>query len=256
MMHPHESVARRLGAFGRAVGTAVLNAVLPPRCLRCGTGVDRPGMLCAACWEQVNFLSPPMCVVCGYPFELAPAEGPVCGACMKRAPRYDRARAVMAYDDGSRDFILRFKHADRTEGAPAYAAWMARAGADILDDAEVIVPVPLHRWRLVKRRYNQAALLAHALGKRTGLPVLPDLLARRRNTRSQGHLSTEARWRNVRSVFRLSRGGAARLAGRRVLLVDDVMTSGATVESCARVLREGGASGVDVITLARVIRPR
>jgi ComF family protein len=252
VMRPGEIVTD----LGASLLTPVLNALLPPRCLRCGGGVDRPGALCAACWEQVDFIGPPMCSCCGFPFELAPAEGTRCGACERRAPAYDHARAVMAYDAGSRDLILGFKHADRTEGAPAYAAWMARAAADLLDTVDLIAPVPLHRWRLLRRRYNQAALLANGLAARTGLPSVPDLLIRKRNNPSQGHLSPEGRWRNVRGVFAPHPGRTARLAGKRVLLVDDVLTSGATVEACAKVLRRGGATGVDVVTLARVVRPR
>ena len=234
----------------------ILNALLPPRCLRCGTSVDRPGALCGDCWEAIRFLAPPMCVTCGYPFELSPAESPICGACAKRPPAFDRARAVMAYDDASRDLILGFKHADRTEGASAYAGWMLRAGADILPDAELVVPVPLHPWRLLRRRYNQAALLAQALGKRTGTAVAPDILVRRRNTVSQGRMSTAGRWRNVQGAFAVRPRGESRIAGRRVLLIDDVLTTGATLEACARACRRAGAAGVDVLTLARVVRPR
>jgi ComF family protein len=185
-----------------------------------------------------------------------PAETPYCGACLQRRPVYDRARAAMAYDEGSRDLVLGFKHADRTEGAPAYAAWMARAAADLLDETDVIVPVPLHRWRLLRRRYNQAALLANALGKRERVPVAPDALVRKRNTPSQGAMTTDGRWRNVRGVFALRPAARRHIADRRVLLVDDVMTTGATLEACARTLKKAGAAGVDVVTLARVVRPR
>jgi ComF family protein len=197
-----------------------------------------------------------MCQGCGYPFELMPAETPYCGACLQRRPVYDRARAAMAYDEGCRDLVLGFKHADRTEGAPAYAAWMARAAADLLDETDVIVPVPLHRWRLLRRRYNQAALLANALGKRERVPVAPDALVRKRNTPSQGAMTTDGRWRNVRGVFALRPAARRHIADRRVLLVDDVMTTGATLEACARTLKKAGAAGVDVVTLARVVRPR
>lgn len=243
-------------AAGRALGRLAVNALLPPTCLRCGAAVSVPGTLCGACWEQVSFIAPPMCACCGYPFELAPAEGQLCAACQARPPAFDRARAVMAYDGGSRDLVLGFKHADRTEGAPAYATWMLRAAADVLPDAEVAVPVPLHRWRLLRRRYNQAALLANALGRRAGVPVCPDALLRTRNNPSQGAMTTRGRWRNVQGVFAAHPRRRAAVAGRRVLLVDDVMTTGATLEACARVLRRAGATGVDAVTLARVVRPR
>ena len=242
----------------RVMGGAVLNALLPPRCLRCGTGTDRPGALCGACWEKVRFLAPPWCERCGFPFELPLPGETVCAACLARSPRFDRARAVMAYDDGSRDLVLGFKHADRTEGAPAYAAWMARAGADLLADADLIAPIPLHWQRLLRRRYNQAALLARELGRRESgtAVVVPDLLRRRRATPSQGYLSPAARWRNVRGAFEVTPRHAARVAGARVLLIDDVLTTGATVETCARRLFAAGAAGVDVLILARIVRER
>jgi ComF family protein len=163
---------------------------------------------------------------------------------------------VLRYDDASRDLVLAFKHADRTDGAPAYGAWLARAGADLVADADAIAPVPLHWTRLFSRRYNQAALLALALGTHAGLPVVPDLLIRRRRTPSQGRMSATGRARNVAGAFSLNARRLAFLEGRRILLIDDVLTTGATVESCARVLLRGGAAAVDVLTLARVVRPQ
>ncbi len=240
----------------RAVIGSALNAILPPRCLSCGVIVAETGALCGPCWEGMQFLTPPMCGQCGFPFELEPHGHSLCGACLARAPAYDRARAVMAYDAGSRDLLLAFKHADRTEAAPALAKWLARAGAELLEDADIIAPVPLHRWRLFQRRYNQAALLAHALGRGREVPVLPQLLRRIRNTPSQGRLSASGRRRNVAGVFKVAPRFLERVAGKRVLLVDDVLTTGATVEACARVLKRAGASGVDVLTAARVVRAR
>lgn len=247
------------GAFTvRASDTArlALNAVLPPRCLACGAAVGQTGALCGPCWEGIDFLAPPLCRSCGFPFELDPGDEPVCGACRRQPPAFDRARAVFAYNAGSRDLLLGFKHADRTDAAPAFAQWMARAGTELLPDADAVVPVPLHRWRLFRRRYNQAALLARHLGRLTGVPVLPDLLVRRRRTPSQGAFSPAGRRRNVAGAFAVRRHDDAAVAGKRVLLVDDVLTTGATVEACARVLRRAGAAGVDVLTLGRVVRPR
>nr|WP_276570049.1 ComF family protein [Rhodovibrio salinarum] len=232
--------------------------MLPPRCLACGGPVGAAGTLCPACWEAVTFLGPPMCRCCGFPFELAPevdAGESLCAACHASPPPYAHARAVMAYDDGSRGLVLGFKHADRSEAAPAFAQWMARAGHELLTEAQVIVPVPLHRWRLFARRYNQSALLANQLGRLSGVPVVPDLLRRRRNTPSQGHLSPAGRSRNVAGAFAVHRRYAERVRGRSVLLVDDVLTTGATVAACTRVLKRAGARQVDVLTLARVVRP-
>ena len=241
----------------------VLDAVLPPRCLKCGLvvatqsgshGGGSHGTLCPACWQGLSFLGAPCCACCGQPFDFEMGPGALCGACTQAPPAFDRARAVMRYDEASRDLILAFKHADRTSLTPAFAAWLKRAGAELLADADLIVPVPLHWSRLFSRRYNQAALLAMALGDLAGKPVMPDLLIRRRATRKQGHLGRLARQRNVAGAFALHPGRASALAGKRVLLVDDVITTGATVTHCARVLRQGGAAAIDVLALARVIQ--
>jgi len=179
-----------------------------------------------------------------------------CGACIADPPRFDRARAAMRYDDAARGLVLQFKHADATHAAPGYAKWMARAGADLIAGCDLIAPVPLHRWRLLWRRYNQSALLAQALGRASGKPVLPDLLIRRRATPSQGRLGRNQRFQNVAGAFALRPVHAGKLQGLRVLLVDDVMTTGATVAECAKVLKRAGAASVDVLTLARVVRPQ
>ncbi len=238
----------------RQAAALALNAVLPPRCLHCGAMVDTPHSLCPSCWERVDFIAPPYCRVCGRPFEFDPGEENPCGACAKEMPPFDRARSIFRYDDVSRALVLAFKHGDRTDAAPALGRWLVRTGAEIVDQADMIVPVPLHWTRLFRRRYNQAALLAAALGRFSGVPTEPDLLVRRRRTRSQGRLSPAGRIRNVRGAFAIRRGRREAVRGRRILLVDDVLTTGATVAECARVLRRGGAAGVDVLTAARVVR--
>jgi ComF family protein len=233
----------------------LLDLVLPPRCLRCGLAVDSQGRLCAECWRSLTFLGPPQCRLCGYPLPHALPEAPLCGECAREAPAYDRARAALRYDDGARRLILAFKHADRTDIAPAFGVWLARAGAELLAEAELIAPVPLHRFRLLKRGYNQAAILAQALAKATALPLIPDLLQRQRATASQQGLSGRARLENVTpAAFRVHPWQRGRVEGRAVMLIDDVLTTGATVGACARVLRRAGASRVDVLTLARVVR--
>jgi ComF family protein len=256
-----------LTPWRRGVGM-VLDAVLAPQCLSCGaitegTAAGGAGALCGDCWREVTFVSAPMCALCGYPFELGSSVqdgASLCGACVRHAPVFARARAVFAYDAASRGLILGFKHADKTHGAPAYAQWMARAGAELLAEADLIVPVPLHRWRLFTRRYNQAALLAGSLvlescAREGGKAFVPDLLIRTRATPSQGRLSRRARLLNVRGAFTVNARRGDMLKGRRVLLVDDVYTTGATVDAAARALLAGGAAAVDVLTLARVVRP-
>lgn len=231
----------------------LLDVLLPPRCLACGAIVAEPGALCAECFAKVTFLGAPLCACCGDPFELPMEAGAVCAVCAADPPAYARARAVVKYDDGSRDLILRFKHADRTDCAPSFARWMIRAGRELVAEADLVVPVPLHRLRLMKRHYNQAALLALHIDRQSGTPgrYVPDLLVRARKTPPQEGLGRRGRKRNVKAAFAVT--ATERLKGARVLVIDDVLTTGATVGECARTLRRAGAAAVDVLTVARVV---
>jgi ComF family protein len=242
------SLPARLRRFGRAV----VDGILPPRCLACGAIVGEPDALCAGCWASINFFAPPWCAVCGLPFPYPVGDGAVCADCARERRSWDRARAVLRYDKNSRRLVLMLKHGDQTHLADAFGRWMRRAGAEVLDGADVIVPVPLHWTRLFARRYNQAGLLAHAIHAAGGPPVAPDWLVRRRRTPSQSRMGAAARARNVGGAFALRPGTS--VAGKRVVVVDDVLTSGATAEECARVLRRAGAGFVGVLTLARALR--
>jgi ComF family protein len=248
---------RRLrGGFRRASGR-LLDALLPPRCLACEAEVAAQGTVCAACFAALSPVTPPFCDRCGVPF----AHGgqvvrDLCPRCRQRAPAFLSARAALRYDAGAKRLILPFKHADRTDLAWPLARQMARAGAQMLARAEVIVPVPAHWRRLLGRRYDQAALLARALGSLSGRPVVPDLLCRWRSTPPLADKGAAERAITVADAFALSRRGRRAVAGRHVVLVDDVVTSGATAESCARVLIEGGARAVEVLAAARVPDPR
>lgn len=245
----------RLGkVLTRRALSRVIDALLPPQCLACRAPVDRSGQLCAPCWGELAWIEEPLCAACGLPFDFDLGPEALCAACAADHPAYDRARAVLRYDEHSRALVLAFKHADRTQGAPAFGSWMARAGAALIADAEVVAPVPLHRWRLLARRFNQAALLAAAAANGARAQVAPDLLRRLRATPSQGGLSPAQRADNVAGAFAVRRGREPLVEGRRVLLVDDVMTTGATVEACARTLKRAGARAVDVLILARVVR--
>jgi ComF family protein len=243
--------ARRLAQTFRAA----VDMLLPPRCLSCGETVAEPGALCGGCWPRLTFIAPPICAICGFPFDYDPGTGAICGDCLRDAPPFEHARTVLRYDEHSRDLVISFKHRDRTDAGPAFGKWMARAGAEILADADLIIPVPLHRRRLISRRYNQSAELCHALSRETDVPHNPDLLIRTRATPTQGRLTRVERERNVRGAFGLRPDAASALQGRRVVLIDDVLTTGATVNACARTLLRGGAAAVDVLTLARVVRP-
>jgi len=248
--------ATRLTRFSGRIFGHLLDAVLPPRCLRCGTLVTSPESLCASCWPELRFLSTPCCECCGYPFDIEASAGALCASCTASPPLFRRARAALAYDAGSKDLILAFKHADRGELAKPFARWMAQPGRDLLADSDLIIPVPLHWQRLLSRRYNQAALLATALGRLSRTPVVPDVLERQRATAKQGHLSRLGRRRNVQGAFGLRPPTRPMVTGKHILLIDDVITTGATVEGCCRILLAAGAASVDVLALAQVIRPR
>ena len=236
----------------RRIGRALVDGVLPPRCLSCGEIVDQPDALCGRCWGGITFFAPPWCVLCGLPFPHPMGEDAVCGDCARERSTWDQARAVLRYDKNSRRLLLGFKHGDHTHSAAAFGRWMHRAGSEVLAGANLLVPVPLHWTRLFQRRYNQAALLAQAVHAVGGPEVAADWLIRRRRTPAQGHLGPAARERNVRGA--LAMRPSRSVAGKRVVIIDDVMTTGATVEECARVLKRAGAASVGVLTLARALR--
>lgn len=238
----------------RRAGRTTLDLLLPPRCLTCEAVVLEQGQLCAACFRQTCFITEPVCLRCGVAF--ASGVNRTCATCLLQPPRFHAARAALLYDAQARRLVLPLKHADRTELAPILARHMARAGTLLLGRADLLVPVPLHRRRLFERRYNQAALLARALARLSGRPAVLDALHRPHPTPALDHKSAAERAAVVEGAFRANPRRVPLLAGRRVLLVDDVMTSGATANACATALLEAGAAAVDVLVAARVPDPR
>lgn len=237
----------------RRLAWGAIDLVLPPRCLACGTEIDDPLGLCADCWSELRFLGAPCCRCCGFPLPHTSIDAPLCAGCSRESPEYDRARAALRYDGRSGGLILRFKRGGRLEGVPLFARWMHAAGEELFADTDLIIPVPIHRWRLLRRGFNQSAMLAKRLSALADRPWSPGILLRRRATRSQQGLGAAARQQNVNSTTFQVRH-PERVAGARILLVDDVLTTGATVSACTTVLRRAGATAVDVLTLARVVR--
>lgn len=223
-----------------------------------GDVVDMPGTLSPHAWKNLSFIANPYCACCGLPFDFAPSsieKDSLCAACLADRPDYTSARAAMAYDDASRDFILGFKHGDQMHAVVAMVPFLKLAGGDAWAQADYVLPVPLHRWRLLRRRYNQAGVMARAMARETGVAYLPDALIRVRHTKVQGRLGVRARAENVCRAFSIRPGAAQRIAGKKLILMDDVYTTGATVRECAKILLKAGAAEVHVITLARVVKP-
>lgn len=208
------------------------------------------GGFSADAWGRIRFLDGPVCDGCGVPFEFDPGDR--CAACLAKPRAFDAARAACLYDETSRDPILKLKHADRLDLAPMLARWISRAARDLIEDADAIAPVPLHRFRLLHRRYNQAAEIARPLAAITGTPYLPDALVRRRDTATQAGKSGSGRKRNVAAAFEVPASRRKQVDGLRILLIDDVLTTGATAEGCARALKAAGAARVDLAVVARV----
>lgn len=230
-----------------------INFLLPLRCVKCGAILEKQEGLCTSCWPQIPFITKPYCSCCGRPFDFEIDEEALCGACTQYEPHYTMARSVFCYTEDSRDLILKFKHTDNLYAAPLYGKWMSELLENIKDP--LCVPVPLHWTRLFKRTYNQAALLAHEIAHLKEWLYLPSILKRTRRTPSQGHLSQKDRLKNVRGAFSVAAYKKPLLKGKLVLLVDDVFTTGATLDTCAQVLLKAGAQEVHAITLGRVVRP-
>ncbi len=238
-----------------ASGRAALDFVYPPTCLACRAATAEAGALCPSCWAKMRFIERPYCERLGTPFAQDLGEGLLSPQAIADPPVFRRARAVARFEDGpARRLAHRLKYSDRLELAKPLGRWMARAGADILVDADVLAPVPLHPLRLWRRRFNQAAALAHAVGAgERQAPAIRSSSPASKRHRAQVGLSRSQRAENVQGAFRVPRDAEARVRGQRIVLVDDVLTSGATANAAARALLRGGAASVDVLVFARVV---
>ncbi len=244
--------ARGLGPMMRAAA----DALFPPACPACQGETAAAASLCAACWAEAEFLSGRGCSACGrdMPGLAAPEDGFLCDTCQAHPPEWDRGTAVFAYEGAGRRLVLALKHGDRLDMGPMLGAWMARSGRRLLAGADLVAPVPMHWTRRLRRRFNQSEELARGLCQAAGRPgiLAPGLLRRTRRTGSQDGRDRAGRAENIRGAIALAPDAATRIAGRRLLLVDDVLTTGATFNACARACREAGATGVDILALALV----
>ncbi len=238
-------------SWTRRIGITMRDVLLPPRCLACGVLVQADSGVCAQCWSTLTWIGEPFCPRCALPFDVDTGTTAVCASCLRSPPPYGRARSALVYDTAARPLVLGLKQGDRTDFAPALARWMAHAGADILATADALVPVPLHPRRRFHRRFNQAGLLAAHVAQVVGRRVWPDVLCRTRACIAQSSLPRQRREANVKGAFRVDDRKSSRLAGRRVVLIDDVLTTGATAAECGRSLLDAGVAAVDVLTLAR-----
>lgn len=239
-------------AAWRSAARLVLDVALPTLCVACREPVSGDGV-CAGCWSKLSFIAPPYCPRLGIPFVYDPGPDMLSMEAIANPPAYQRARAAVRYDDVARTLVHALKYQDRTDLAPAMGRWMARAGKELLGEADMLVPVPLHWRRAWGRRYNQSGALGRAIARASGVTLRGDLLQRVRATEQQVGLSRPQRASNVQGAFKVSPDRQSEVQGRRIILVDDVLTSGATVDACARALLRARAAQVDVLVFARVV---
>lgn len=244
--------ARRLTPIPRRMWRSMLDLVLPPLCLACDAPLCDHDALCPKCWRDINFIRPPLCDHLGLPLPFDTGAPMLSAAAVADPPDYDHARAVARFEGPIRHLIHDMKYQDSHNARRLFGRWLTEAGRDLIAEAQILVPIPLSRRRLLFRRFNQAQILAGEVSRLSGIAVAPFALERARNTRSQVGLTRLERKANVAGAFRVSPHGEAIIAGKRVLLIDDVITTGATLSAAAKTLKSRGAARVDALALALV----
>lgn len=239
------------GLFNKSV-VATSHFLFPPLCPSCGIVIGTHPALCSACWADIAFIERPFCPVTGMPFDHDLGDGIVSAEALAAPPIYDRARSAVIHQGIALNIVHGHKFRDRSDVTPLMVTWMQRIGGELLQDADIIIPVPLHYWRYLTRRYNQSAEIARLLAKREDLAYQPNILIRQKNTQSQRGLSRKERQTNVANAFAINERQTPQIAQKKILLVDDVLTTGATVNAAAKVLKAHGAARVDVLTFSRV----
>jgi len=246
------SAWRACHGFAARIPSVILDVALPTLCAACREPVAGDG-LCATCWGQLSFIEPPYCPRLGIPFVYDPGPDMLSMQAIADPPAFHRARAAVRYDDIAKTLVHALKYQDRTDLAPTMGRWMARAGGELLNDADLLIPVPLHWRRAWSRRYNQSGALAKIIAKHGHAKVAGDMLRRVRPTQQQIGLSKAERAANVQGAFAVAPDKTADVHGRHIILIDDVLTSGATADACARALLRAKAKQVDVLVFARVV---
>ncbi len=232
----------------------LLDVIYPPICIVCGNSVYEHGSICSKCWECINFISDPQCQICGFPFDFQVIEGAICAGCAYKKPYFSKARSVFLYDENSQKIITNFKYRDKTEYSSFFSRWMVRIGSNMLDECDFIIPIPLHPLKLFLRKYNQASLIANELHKHSKKKVLYNAIIRIKYTTKQASLVRKNRFKNIKGAFRINKKYIKLLEGKNILLVDDVITTGATINECAKsLIKQGKVHKVEALTVAKTL---
>lgn len=234
------------------ISEVALDFLLPPICYKCRIPLSETNQICSSCWQDINFITQPFCAVKGTPLPFSISKETISAAAIANPPVYRRARSVAEYQGTMRDLIHQFKYHDNHELSDLFATWLERAGAELLHDCDLLIPIPLYRWRLWQRRFNQAAMLSYALANLTGHDVVCDTLIRTKKTKPQVGLTSKERERNIQGAFQIRQENQKKIANKTILLIDDIVTTGVTANTAAKVLIKAGAANVDLLSLASV----